>query len=60
MRLLDTRIDGPVLLEPTVHGDARGFVIVIVIAWPDDLALQVSERGAAAPSPHEIAGEQGF
>jgi dTDP-4-dehydrorhamnose 3,5-epimerase len=25
MRVLDTRLDGPVLLEPTVHGDARGF-----------------------------------
>jgi len=25
MRRLDTRLDGPVLLEPTVHGDARGF-----------------------------------
>jgi dTDP-4-dehydrorhamnose 3,5-epimerase len=25
MRRLPTRLDGPVLLEPTVHGDARGF-----------------------------------
>ena len=25
MRLLPTRLDGPLLLEPAVHGDARGF-----------------------------------
>jgi dTDP-4-dehydrorhamnose 3,5-epimerase len=25
MRRLDTRLEGPVLVEPTVHGDARGF-----------------------------------
>jgi dTDP-4-dehydrorhamnose 3,5-epimerase len=25
MRLLPTRLDGPKLIEPTVHGDARGF-----------------------------------
>ena len=25
MRLLDTRLDGPILLEPAVHGDQRGF-----------------------------------
>ena len=27
MRRLDTRLDGTVLLEPTVHGDARGFFL---------------------------------
>src|SRR4051794_13285232 len=27
MRVIDTMIDGPVLLEPTVHGDARGFFV---------------------------------
>jgi dTDP-4-dehydrorhamnose 3,5-epimerase len=27
MRLLETRLDGPLLLEPTVHGDARGFFV---------------------------------
>jgi dTDP-4-dehydrorhamnose 3,5-epimerase len=27
MRRLDTRLDGLVLLEPTVHGDARGFFL---------------------------------
>ncbi len=27
MRLIDTRLDGPVLLEPVVHGDARGFFL---------------------------------
>jgi dTDP-4-dehydrorhamnose 3,5-epimerase len=27
MRRLDTRLDGLVLLEPTVHGDARGFFV---------------------------------
>ena len=27
MKALDTRLDGPVLLEPKVHGDARGFFI---------------------------------
>jgi len=27
MRVLPTRLDGPVLLEPTVHGDARGFFL---------------------------------
>jgi dTDP-4-dehydrorhamnose 3,5-epimerase len=27
MRRLETRLDGPVLLEPAVHGDARGFFI---------------------------------
>ncbi len=25
MRALDTRLDGPVLIEPVTHGDARGF-----------------------------------
>jgi dTDP-4-dehydrorhamnose 3,5-epimerase len=25
MQRLETRLEGPVLLEPTVHGDARGF-----------------------------------
>ena len=25
MRRLETRLEGPVLIEPTVHGDARGF-----------------------------------
>ncbi len=27
MRVLDTRLDGPILLEPDVHGDARGFFL---------------------------------
>jgi dTDP-4-dehydrorhamnose 3,5-epimerase len=27
MRVLPTRLDGPVLLEPDVHGDARGFFV---------------------------------
>ena len=27
MRRLTTRLDGPVLLEPDVHGDARGFFV---------------------------------
>ncbi|MBW3608147.1 MAG: dTDP-4-dehydrorhamnose 3,5-epimerase [Actinobacteria bacterium] len=27
MRLLDTRLEGPILLEPTVHGDGRGFFL---------------------------------
>src|SRR3954451_15815190 len=27
MRILPTRLDGPVLLEPSVHGDARGFFL---------------------------------
>jgi dTDP-4-dehydrorhamnose 3,5-epimerase len=27
MRRLDTRLDGPILLEPTVHGDDRGFFV---------------------------------
>jgi dTDP-4-dehydrorhamnose 3,5-epimerase len=27
MRRLATRLEGPVLLEPTVHGDARGFFL---------------------------------
>ena len=27
MRQVDTRIKGPILIEPTVHGDARGFFI---------------------------------
>jgi dTDP-4-dehydrorhamnose 3,5-epimerase len=27
MRIVDTRIDGPVLLEPTAHRDERGFFI---------------------------------
>jgi dTDP-4-dehydrorhamnose 3,5-epimerase len=27
MRALPTRLDGPVLLEPQVHGDARGFFV---------------------------------
>jgi dTDP-4-dehydrorhamnose 3,5-epimerase len=27
MRLLDTRLEGPLLLEPAVHGDARGFFV---------------------------------
>jgi dTDP-4-dehydrorhamnose 3,5-epimerase len=27
MRRLDTNLDGPILLEPEVHGDARGFFL---------------------------------
>ena len=27
MRSLPTRLDGPVLIEPVVHGDARGFFL---------------------------------
>ena len=27
MRRLDTRLEGPVLVEPTVHGDGRGFFL---------------------------------
>ncbi|MDX6718125.1 MAG: dTDP-4-dehydrorhamnose 3,5-epimerase [Solirubrobacteraceae bacterium] len=27
MRVLPTRLDGPVLIEPTVHGDERGFFL---------------------------------
>ncbi|HEX4364705.1 MAG TPA: dTDP-4-dehydrorhamnose 3,5-epimerase [Solirubrobacteraceae bacterium] len=27
MKAIDTRLDGPLLLEPTVHGDARGFFL---------------------------------
>ena len=27
MRLVDTRLDGPILLAPEVHGDARGFFL---------------------------------
>jgi dTDP-4-dehydrorhamnose 3,5-epimerase len=27
MRRLETRLDGPILLEPTVHGDERGFFV---------------------------------
>jgi dTDP-4-dehydrorhamnose 3,5-epimerase len=27
MRLIDTRLDGPLLVEPDVHGDARGFFV---------------------------------
>ena len=27
MRLIDTRLEGPILLEPAVHGDARGFFL---------------------------------
>jgi dTDP-4-dehydrorhamnose 3,5-epimerase len=27
MRLLDTRLQGPLLLQPTVHGDGRGFFV---------------------------------
>jgi len=27
MRLIDTRLDGLVLLEPAIHGDARGFFL---------------------------------
>jgi dTDP-4-dehydrorhamnose 3,5-epimerase len=27
MRVIDTRLDGPILLEPPIHGDARGFFL---------------------------------
>jgi dTDP-4-dehydrorhamnose 3,5-epimerase len=27
MRLVDTRLEGPLLLEPAVHGDGRGFFV---------------------------------
>ncbi len=27
MKLIDTRLKGPILVEPTVHGDARGFFL---------------------------------
>ena len=27
MQLIDTKLDGPLLIEPTVHGDQRGFFV---------------------------------
>ena len=27
MKVTETRLDGPLLIEPTVHGDARGFFV---------------------------------
>jgi dTDP-4-dehydrorhamnose 3,5-epimerase len=27
MRQIETRLEGPILIEPTVHGDARGFFV---------------------------------
>ena len=27
MRIIDTNLDGPLLIEPTVHGDQRGFFV---------------------------------
>jgi dTDP-4-dehydrorhamnose 3,5-epimerase len=27
MKLIDTRLDGPILIEPAVHGDRRGFFL---------------------------------
>ncbi|HVF78636.1 MAG TPA: dTDP-4-dehydrorhamnose 3,5-epimerase [Solirubrobacteraceae bacterium] len=27
MRVIDTRLEGPILIEPAVHGDARGFFL---------------------------------
>jgi len=27
MKLIDTRLDGPILIEPAVHGDPRGFFL---------------------------------
>jgi dTDP-4-dehydrorhamnose 3,5-epimerase len=27
MRQIETRLDGPILLEPAIHGDARGFFV---------------------------------
>jgi dTDP-4-dehydrorhamnose 3,5-epimerase len=27
MKLIDTRLEGPILIEPAVHGDARGFFV---------------------------------
>jgi len=27
MKLIDTRLDGPLLIEPAVHGDSRGFFV---------------------------------
>lgn len=46
MRHLETRIDGPILIEPVVHGDERGFFLetfrqdkLVELGFPPGLAL---------------------
>jgi dTDP-4-dehydrorhamnose 3,5-epimerase-like enzyme len=36
VKLLETKLDGPLLIEPNVHGDERGFFAETTarISWP--------------------------
>jgi len=53
MRLLPTQLDGPLLIEPTVHGDARGFFLeayrrsTFAALAPLDIARRSLMRSAA-------------
>jgi dTDP-4-dehydrorhamnose 3,5-epimerase-like enzyme len=57
VRLLETRLEGPVLLEPEVHGDSRGFFVET--ARTNTLAelgieLRTSESDSQAPLLSEL------
>ena len=39
MRRLETNLEGPILLEPTVHGDDRGFFVETARAHRTSFAM---------------------
>jgi dTDP-4-dehydrorhamnose 3,5-epimerase len=53
MRLLDTRLDGPILLEPAVHGDERGF---FVESYRENVWAEHGVREAFVQDNHSRSG----
>ena len=54
MHVLETRLDGPILLEPTVHGDARGF---FVESYRANVWAQHGVRDAFVQDNHSRSGQ---
>ncbi len=53
MRALDTRLDGPLLLEPQVHGDERGF---FVESYRENALAELGVRDSFVQDNHSRSG----
>ena len=53
MRRRDTRLDGPVLLEPVVHGDSRGFFLE---SYRSSLLAELGIEGEYVQDNHSRSG----
>ena len=66
MQRLETRLDGPILLEPVVHGDPRGFFhesyrknVYAEIGIPDDFVQDNHSRSKRGDRPrHALPGRR--